>query len=314
MKKHFIYIIGIFVCLLITACTSDKYALQNTYISTIDNFYNSMILEEDTSYMYNKKNTSINYADFKNRISENSIYLNTAMSFHSSIYNSDKYDKKTAFKGRDVLLNALSTKNSFYNSMTNIENTLSNDFVNTFIDTLSSNYTQRQPGTVKQIKQASSQNELAEEYYYQFVSEYGKYKKEHPLQDARVKLMGEDLKCFMFIQNNTLDKVTGTINYIENASDEDLKYIYRTQSDITNISMINIKNVMNTQSKNTSEYKALDYLYQANKKANEAFKLSLNDISGNSTANTDKIRTLGTETGILITKYQNEFNKINFNK
>lgn len=314
MKKHVIYIIGIFVCLLITACTSDKYALQNTYISTIDNFYNSMILEEDTSYMYNKKSTSINYADFKNRISENSIYLNTAMSFHSSIYNSEKYDKKTAFKGRDMLLNVLSTKNSFYNSMTNIENTLSNDFVNTFIDTLSSNDTQRQPETVKQIKQASNQNKLAEEYYYKFYNEYQKYKKEHPLQDTKVKLKGEDLKNFMFIQNNTLDKVTGTINYIENATNEDLKYIYRTQIDITNTSMVNIKNVMNDQIKNSNEYKTLDYLYQANQKANEAFKLSLNDINKNATANTDKIRTLGTETGILITKYQNEFNKINFNE
>jgi len=160
MKKHVIYIIGIFVCLLITACTSDKYALQNTYISTIDNFYNSMILEEDTSYMYNKKSTSINYADFKNRISENSIYLNTAMSFHSSIYNSEKYDKKTAFKGRDMLLNVLSTKNSFYNSMTNIENTLSNDFVNTFIDTLSSNDTQTSPNNSADLRKLEAINGL----------------------------------------------------------------------------------------------------------------------------------------------------------
>lgn len=314
MKKYFIYIIGIFVCLSITACTSNKYALQNTYISTIDNFYNAMILEEETSYMYNKRNASINYVDFMNRVSENSIYLDTAMSFYSSIYNSEKYDKKTVFKDQDMLLNTLSTKNIFYNSITNIKNTLSSDLVNTFIDAFSSNDTQRQPETAKQLERANNQNELAIQYYHKFDNEYGKYKKEHPLQDAKVKLKGEDLKNFMFIQNNTLDKVTGTTNYIENATNEDLKYIYRMQIDITNISMINIKNVMNTQSKNTSEYKALDYLYQANKKANEAFKLSLNDISGNSTTNTDKIRTLGTETGIFITKYQDEFNKINFNK
>ncbi|MGP1568805.1 MAG: hypothetical protein ACTTHM_08795 [Peptoanaerobacter stomatis] len=314
MKNLQLLLVCFILCISITACSSDKYALQNTYISTVDNFYNAMILEEETSKKQNIISQSPDFNVFYERISKNAIYTDTAITFLNSFYNSKERDKKIEFPNQELLLSALMEKNTSYNSIQNMRNAFSHDLTNVLASVLTLNPPPEKGQLKELLEKIKFNEELAIEDYDKLRVSYKKYLKEHPLKETKVTLNGNNLMNFMYVQSNTVDKINGVFSYINGFTNADMKPIYEKLIEITNISMVNIDNVMKGQAKNTDRYKALELLYQSNKKSNEAFKLCLENTKQNSNAISDKIKTLGTESGRLYGNYLTEFNKINFTK
>lgn len=314
MRKIAFITLCILLSASITACSSDKYALQNTYISTVDNFYNAMILEEETSQKQERLNPSSDLKDFNNRVSENATYIDTAITFLNSFYNSKERDKKIEFPNQALLLSALMEKKTSYNSIQNIQNAFSNDLTNVLASVLTLNAPPEKGQSEKLLEKIKLNEELAVKDHDKLSVSYKKYLKDHPLKENKVTLNGNDLMNFMYVQSNTIDKNNGVFTYISGLTNADMKPIYEKLIEITNISMVNIDNVMNGQTKNTDKYKALELLHQSNKKSNEAFKLCLEDTKQNSNANLDKIKSLGAEAGRLYSNYVTEFNKIDFIK
>lgn len=314
MRKIAFIALCILLSASITACSSDKYALQNTYISTVDNFYNAMILEEETSQKQERLNPSSDLKDFNNRVSENATYIDTAITFLNSFYNSKERDKKIEFPNQALLLSALMEKKTSYNSMQNMQNAFSNDLTNVLASVLTLNAPPEKGQSEELLEKIKLNEELAVKDHDKLSVSYKKYLKDHPLKENKVTLNGNDLMNFMYVQSNTIDKNNGVFTYISGLTNADMKPIYEKLIEITNISMINIDNVMNGQTKNTGKYKALELLHQSNKKSNEAFKLCLEDTKQNSNANLDKIKSLGAEAGRLYSNYVTEFNKIDFTK
>ena len=314
MRKIAFITLCILLSASITACSSDKYALQNTYISTVDNFYNAMILEEETSQKQERLNPSSDLKDFNNRVSENATYIDTAITFLNSFYNSKERDKKIEFPNQALLLSALMEKKTSYNSIQNIQNAFSNDLTNVLASVLTLNAPPEKGQSEKLLEKIKLNEELAVKDHDKLSVSYKKYLKDHPLKENKVTLNGNDLMNFMYVQSNTIDKNNGVFTYISGLTNADMKPIYEKLIEITNISMVNIDNVMNGQTKNTYKYKALELLHQSNKKSNEAFKLCLEDTKQNSNANLDKIKSLGAEAGRLYSNYVTEFNKIDFIK
>lgn len=314
MKNLQLLLVCFILCISITACSSDKYVLQNTYISTVDNFYNAMILEEETAKKQNIISQSPDFNVFYERISKNAIYTDTAITFLNSFYNSKERDKKIEFPNQELLLSVLMEKNTSYNSIQNMRNAFSHDLTNVLASVLTLNPPPEKGQLKELIEKIKFNEELAVEDYDKLSVSYKKYLKEHPLKETKVTLNGNNLMNFMYVQSNTVDKINGVFSYISGFTNMDMKPIYEKLIEMTNISMVNIDNVMKGQTKNTDRYKALDLLYQSNKKSNEAFKLCLEDTKQNSNANSDKIKALGAKSGRLYSNYLTEFNKIDFTK
>ncbi|SFE89299.1 hypothetical protein [Peptostreptococcus sp. D1] len=317
MKKYFFKTFFIFfIAFTLTSCSDDKYATLTTYLSTIDNYYKSMILEEETSYIDAKENKNTKL--FFNRVSENYTFTNTATIFFESINSNKNIDKSIIFKDSIQICNALNNKKMQYYNLNNILSNMANDisdYMNSFdANTFKFTYDKNNSKTLKSIDDIYIYDDSAKQNYNKFSAAFSKYIKEHPLKKGKVKLVGNDLMNFMYTNSNIYTKTIGIYNYINTYDSKKLLELFKEQKTIISNTITNIDNVKSSYDNSSNEYKTLQYLQNTFIKLNSVIDTETRNLKSNTSVNISEVTNSFSDIAREYNNYLNSFNTIVFNK